>query len=69
MPNEILEGLDLIVISAHSFMDQDRKTMTERLLRAMKHPSVDILAHPTGRRINRREPLELDVESVLDAAS
>ena len=69
MPDEILEGLDLVVISVHSFMDQDRKTMTQRVLRAMKHPSVDILAHPTGRRINRREPFELDVESVLEAAS
>ena len=69
MPDEILAGLDLIVISVHSFMDQDLKTMTERVLRAMKHPSVDILAHPTGRRINRREPFELDVESVLEAAS
>ena len=69
MPDEILEGLDLVVISVHSFMDQDRKTMTQRVLRAMNHPSVDILAHPTGRRINRREPFEIDVESVLEAAS
>ncbi len=68
MPDEVLEGLDLVVISVHSFMDQDRKTMTRRVLRAMRHPSVDILAHPTGRRINRREPFELDVESVLEAA-
>jgi DNA polymerase (family X) len=37
-----------VVISVHSFMDQDRKTMTERVLRAMAHPAVDILAHPTG---------------------
>jgi DNA polymerase (family 10) len=50
-------------------MDQDRKTMTDRVLRAMAHPSVDILAHPTGRRINRREPYELDVEAVLEAAA
>ncbi len=69
MPDEILEELDVVVISVHSFMDQDRKTMTERVLRAMAHPSVDILAHPTGRRINRREPFELDVESVLAAAA
>jgi len=69
MPDEILERLDVVVISVHSFMDQDRKTMTERVLRAMMHPAVDILAHPTGRRINRREPFELDVEGVLEAAS
>ena len=69
MPDDILEQLDVVVISVHSFMDQDRKTMTERVLRAMMHPAVDILAHPTGRRINRREPFELDVERVLEAAS
>jgi len=69
MPDDILEALDLVVISVHSLMDQDRKTMTDRVLRAMAHPAVDILAHPTGRRINRREPFELDVEAVLEAAA
>ena len=69
MPDDILEALDLVVISVHSFMDQDRNTMTDRVLRAMAHPAVDILAHPTGRVINRREPFELDIEAVLEAAS
>jgi DNA polymerase (family 10) len=69
LPPEILEGLDVVVISVHSFMDQDRKTMTSRVLRAMRHPGVDILAHPTGRRINRREPFQLDVEAVLETAA
>lgn len=69
MPDDILEELDLVVVSVHSFMDLDRKRMTERVLRAIAHPAVDILAHPTGRRINRREPFELDVETVLEAAS
>ncbi len=69
MPDEILEGLDLVVISVHSFMDQDKTTMTARVLKAMMHPTVDILAHPTGRLINRREPYALDVESILEAAS
>jgi DNA polymerase (family 10) len=69
MPDDIVAALDLVVISVHSFMDQDRKTMTARVLRAMAHPAVDILAHPTGRRINRREPFEVDVEAVLEAAA
>lgn len=69
LPDEILEELDLVLVSIHSFMDQDRKTMTERVLRAVRHPQVDILAHPTGRIINRREPFELDVEEVLHAAA
>jgi DNA polymerase (family 10) len=69
LPDEILEGLDVLVVSVHSFMDQDRTTMTDRVLRAMRHPAVDILAHPTGRLLNRREPFELEVEAVLEAAS
>ena len=69
MPDDVLEELDVVVISVHSLMSQDRKTMTDRVLRAMAHPRVDILAHPTGRRINRREPFEIDVESVLEAAA
>jgi DNA polymerase (family 10) len=69
MPDDILEGLDVVVISVHSFMDQDKRTMTRRVLKAMMHPAVDILAHPTGRRINRREPFEMDVEEILEAAS
>ena len=43
--------------------------MTSRVLRAMQHPLADILAHPTGRKINRREPFQLDVEAVLEAAA
>jgi DNA polymerase (family 10) len=69
LPDDVLEELDIVVISVHSFMDQDRKTMTDRVLRAMSHPTVDILAHPTGRQLNRREPFALDVEAVLEAAA
>ncbi|MGB1839912.1 MAG: PHP domain-containing protein, partial [Longimicrobiales bacterium] len=69
MPDDVLEELDVVVISVHSFMDMDRSTMTDRVLKAMAHPAVDILAHPTGRRINRREPFEMDVEAVLEAAA
>jgi DNA polymerase (family X) len=69
LPDEILEELDLVVISVHSLMDQSKKTMTERVLKAMAHPAADILAHPTGRQLGRREPFELDVEAVLEAAA
>jgi DNA polymerase (family 10) len=69
LPDEILEELDLLVVSVHSFMDQDKKTMTDRVLRAISHPQVDILAHPTGRLLNRREPFEMDVETVLEVAA
>jgi len=69
LPDEILEELDVVVVSVHSLMDQDGKTMTDRVLRAIRHPRVDILAHPTGRLLNRREPYRLDVEAVLTAAA
>jgi DNA polymerase (family X) len=69
LPDEILEELDLVVISVHSLLDQSKKAMTERVLRAMAHPAVDILAHPTGRQLGRREPFQLDVEAVLEAAA
>ncbi|MCG6956998.1 MAG: DNA polymerase/3'-5' exonuclease PolX [Gemmatimonadetes bacterium] len=69
LPDEILAGLDVVLVSVHSFMDQDKKTMTDRVLRAIRHPEVDILAHPTGRLLNRREPFEMDVEAILAAAA
>ncbi|MDT8342033.1 MAG: PHP domain-containing protein, partial [Longimicrobiales bacterium] len=67
-PDDILEGLDLVVVSVHSFMDMDRDAMTRRVLKALSHPRVDILAHPTGRLLNRREGYDLDVEAVLEVA-
>jgi DNA polymerase (family 10) len=69
MPEDILQELDLVLVSVHSFMNMDKVAMTDRVIRALEHPQVDILAHPTGRILNRREPFELDVEAVLQAAS
>lgn len=69
MPDEILEGLDIVLVSVHSFMSMDKTEMTERVIRAIQHPQVDILAHPTGRILNRREPYAMEVEAVLQAAA
>lgn len=69
LPDEILEELDVVVVSVHSLMDQDEATMTKRVIQAISHPEVDILAHPTGRIINRREPFAMDVDAVLTAAA
>ena len=69
MTDEVLEVLDVVIVSVHSLMDMDKVTMTDRVIRAMQHPSVDIVGHPTGRLLGRREPFELDVEAVLQAAS
>lgn len=69
MPHEVLEGLDLVLVSVHSFMNMSRAEMTDRVIRGIQHPRVDILAHPTGRILNRRQPFEMDVEAVLQAAA
>jgi DNA polymerase (family 10) len=50
-------------------MNMGKTEMTERVIRGMQHPEVDILAHPTGRILNRREPFALDVEEILRAAA
>lgn len=67
-PDDILEELDIVVIAVHSFMDMERDEMTERVLRGMDHPQVDVVAHPTGRLINRREPFPIDMERILQKA-
>jgi DNA polymerase (family 10) len=68
MTDEVLEALDFVVISVHSLMDMDRVVMTDRVITAMQHPQVDILAHPTGRLLTRREPFQIEMEEVLQAA-
>lgn len=68
MPDEILAGLDLVVISIHSAFDLPEAEQTERLIRALSHPRVNILAHPTGRIINRRHPIQFDLQEVFACA-
>ena len=68
LDDEHLEELDLVLVSVHSYMDLDEGEQTERIVTALSHPSVHVLGHPTGRRINVREPYPLDVEAVLEAA-
>jgi len=68
MDDDVLAELDLVVVSVHSLMDMSKKDMTERVIKAMLNPNVDILAHPTGRKLNRRKPFDVDVELVLQAA-
>ena len=68
MTDEVLESLDLVLVSVHSLMDMDRVVMTDRVITAIQHPQVDILAHPTGRLLARREPFQIEMEEVLQAA-
>ena len=69
LEDEMLAGLDLVVVSIHSRFDLPAAQQTARVLRALEHPEVDILAHPTGRLINRRKPIALDMETVLASAA
>ncbi|CUV02496.1 DNA polymerase X family [hydrothermal vent metagenome] len=67
-PDEILAQLDWVVASVHSAMGQDQVTMTARIIKAMEHPSVTIIGHLTTRLLGQREPVEFDLEAVLQAA-
>ena len=69
LPDEILAQLDLVVASVHTGLRQNREQFTARTLAAISNPHVDILAHPTGRLIGRRQGADLDVEAVLQAAA
>ncbi len=68
LDEEVLAQLDVVVASVHSYMSLDRAAMTERLLAAIENPHTQIVAHPTGRLLLRRDPFEYDMEQVLDAA-
>ncbi|HKB13489.1 MAG TPA: DNA polymerase/3'-5' exonuclease PolX [Vicinamibacterales bacterium] len=68
LADDCLAALDLVVVSVHSAFAQERDEMTARVLRAIENPHVDILGHPTGRKILKRPPYALDVETVVDAA-
>jgi DNA polymerase (family 10) len=67
-PDEALAELDVVLGSIHSAMDQDRKTMTARIICAMESPHVDIIAHLTTRLIGSRAPVDLDFDAICRAA-
>jgi DNA polymerase (family 10) len=65
---KILGDLDVVVASVHSDLDLSRTGMTNRVLAALQNDQVDILGHPTGRIIQQREPVQLDLALVFDTA-
>jgi DNA polymerase (family 10) len=69
LPDEMLRRLDVVIVSVHSLMRMPRDEMTRRVIRAIEHPAVHILGHPTGRRLGRREPCDLDLDAVFRAAA
>ena len=66
--DEALAKRDWVMASIHSGFDQPRERLTDRLVAAMENPHVDCIGHPTGRKINRRSPYELDLERVFAQA-
>ncbi|MBK6644733.1 MAG: DNA polymerase/3'-5' exonuclease PolX [Anaerolineales bacterium] len=68
-PDAFLASLDLVVASLHSSLRQPREKITERLLKVVRNPHVDIIGHPTGREFPDREGADLDMEVILQAAA
>jgi DNA polymerase (family X) len=66
--DHVLEQLDWVIASLHTSFRLNEKKQTERMLRAMEHPLVDAIGHPTGRLLERREPYPLDIDRVIAKA-
>lgn len=68
-PDELLARFDVVIASIHTGRNQPAEQLTRRALAAIEHPHVDVLAHPSGRIVNRRDPLPLDWPRLFEAAA
>ncbi|HNX40604.1 MAG TPA: PHP domain-containing protein, partial [Methanothrix sp.] len=68
-PDELLAECDVVVASVHMAQQQTERALTGRLVSAIENENVDIIAHPTGRVIGQREPYDIDLQAVLEAAA
>ncbi len=68
LDDETLSQLDVVGVSVHSFFDLPRAAQTARVIRAISNPNVDILFHPTGRLINKRPPIDIDIDEIIVTA-
>ena len=66
--NEMLKKLDVVSTDIHSHFDMNREEMTRRFLKVLENPSIDIIVHPTTRQIQKRGPIQLDIEKVMETA-
>ncbi|NMB92356.1 MAG: DNA polymerase/3'-5' exonuclease PolX [Parcubacteria group bacterium] len=66
--DKVLKQLDYVIAGIHSHMKMSKDEMTERIIRAMKNPNVDIISHPTGRLINQRDEYQVDLDKIFKAA-
>lgn len=68
LDDDLLEQLDVVLISVHSHFELPAARQTRRMIKALEHGGVHILGHPTGRKINQREPMAFDLDEVLHCA-
>lgn len=68
LTEKLLEKLDIVVGAVHSGFKQDREKMTKRIVRALSNPFLSILAHPSGRLLGARDPYEVDMDELMEAA-
>lgn len=68
LPDDVLAEADFVIASVHYGQKQSRQQITERILGAIENPHVHLIAHPTGRLLNRREAYEVDLDAVFAAA-
>jgi DNA polymerase (family X) len=68
-PDNILSQLDYVIVSVHSVFNLSEADMTARVIRAIENRFVTMLAHPTGRLLLKREPYQIDIPAILDAAA
>ncbi len=69
LEDEMLDGLDWVIVSVHSYFGLSQAEQTARVLRALAHPSVCMFGHPTGRILGRRPPIEIEVDEILHACA
>jgi len=69
LSDSVLEQMDIVIASVHSQFNQDRDTMTARLLKAVGNPNTSVIGHPTGRLLLRRDAYPFDLDRVLEAAA
>src|SRR5881409_1265919 len=67
--DDVLAQLDYVIVSVHSVFNLSETEMTQRVIRAIENPLVTMLAHPTGRLLLKREPYQIDIPAILDAAA
>lgn len=69
LPDDVLQRLDVVVASVHYRFDLSRDDQTERVLRALDNPHLNVLGHPTGRKLGQRDPYQIDLERIMEAAA